>query len=662
MKYPGLLLSIVFYFSICLNYAGSQVTKQGWPLSPFKKAAEEGDPMGQYLLGMAYLQGDGITQDYKEAAGWLSRAAEQDHPKAQFQLGILLLQGRGLAQDYKAAADWFLKAAEQNLPDAQFNLGLMYLRGEGVSRNYGESYKWFSKAAEQGDTSAQCMLGGLYIEGYGVEKDYIEAYKWLTLSAASSTDEQILGKAKNWRDLIARNMTSQQIDDARKMAQDWKAVPLFKQDSGRVVLTFPRSNPTDENTHTPELIKKQGNLAYVIEGTRQMNATLQGRVTDSDGKPLSNVAVDYINLGSGKGGGLIASPKGEYKFAYYPGPFSIEVTRKGYKPWSRIGIILEPRETQHLDIVLLKEKQPINAVTLKPEDYARRAVESVRKKWESTYTDRFQYEVAGEPVVRPAHNADASRKKSGGRAVFGIAPKAMVLVKVHDGERIHYTALVSFVDGVPDPQVAFYSSVPFGSMARNYLMEEGEWSRVVKDLESFYETALDISKGPERFDPFIQPVIEAAPEPPGGLSKTLASRVVCLRLHEFTLRNRLQFEGLVPDDSAVRRASVELNRVKNPDDLPGAIKKLSKEFDKWSEMLKEAGALDPDHMESASAYLRRMLGEGLIYKTTVNSRQKAGGLTESTMIYYAFFCHLGCNVQIAYIDGKSRIVGFEGLN
>lgn len=661
MTLSRLVLCGALYFLVCFDSAGSQVTKQGWPISSFKKAAEEGDPRGQYLLGMAYLQGDGIAQDYKEAAEWLSRAAEQDLPKAQFQLGILLLQGNGVTQDYEEAAKWFLKAAEQNLPDAQFSLGLMHLQGDGVSQSYGESARWFRKAAEQGDPSAQCMLGGLYIEGYGVIQDYTEAYKWLAISLSGSPPQQILEKAKKWRAFIAEKMTSQQIEGAQKMARDWEAVPLFKPATGNVIVASTKPNPTDDNSHIPNLITRQGNLRYIIEGTRQMNATLEGRVIDSNGKPLAGAAVDYINLRSGKGGGLTASSKGEYKFTYYPGSYSVEVTRRGYKPWSHSGIILESKDSQHLDIVLVKNNKPDTMATLPPGEYARQAVESTQKKWESKYTDQFQYTVVDEPAIRPVLEADLSRPESKGHAIFGMAPRALVLVKVHNGERIHYTTLVSFLDGIPEPQVAFYDSVPFGSMARTYPMEEEEWLRVVKDLAPFYEVALEISKGPERFDSFLKPFLDAGPEPPVGISRNQVSQMASLPLHEYTLRNWLQFEGLTPDDSEVWRAYVEMNRLKNPKDLPKAIQKLSRELDEWSELLTKAGALNPKHKESVSTYLRRMFGEGLIFKTTPSSKLISRGFAESTVVYSAYFCHLGCNVLFAYIDGKIQVVGLEGL-
>ena len=44
--------------------------------------------------------------------------------------------GQGVTQDYKQAVYWFEKAATQGLAKAQYNLGLMYSNGQGVTQNY----------------------------------------------------------------------------------------------------------------------------------------------------------------------------------------------------------------------------------------------------------------------------------------------------------------------------------------------------------------------------------------------------------------------------------------------------------------------------------------------------------------------------------------------
>ncbi len=57
------------------------------------QANEQGDVRAQYLLGMLYLQGRAIGQDFDQARYFLGKAADQGYAAAQFHLGRLLING-----------------------------------------------------------------------------------------------------------------------------------------------------------------------------------------------------------------------------------------------------------------------------------------------------------------------------------------------------------------------------------------------------------------------------------------------------------------------------------------------------------------------------------------------------------------------------------------
>ena len=54
-----------------------------------KQLAEADDPVGQYQLGIAYRDAQGVARDSAEAAKWLRRAADQGLARAQNALGAL---------------------------------------------------------------------------------------------------------------------------------------------------------------------------------------------------------------------------------------------------------------------------------------------------------------------------------------------------------------------------------------------------------------------------------------------------------------------------------------------------------------------------------------------------------------------------------------------
>ncbi|OPZ58790.1 MAG: putative beta-lactamase HcpC precursor [Deltaproteobacteria bacterium ADurb.Bin510] len=72
----------------------------------------------------------------------------------------MYLNGEGLPQDFRQAADFFRRAAEQGDAPAQFSLGLMYGRGQGVPQDFDQAQAWIQKAADQGLLQAREFLQG----------------------------------------------------------------------------------------------------------------------------------------------------------------------------------------------------------------------------------------------------------------------------------------------------------------------------------------------------------------------------------------------------------------------------------------------------------------------------------------------------------------------
>jgi hypothetical protein len=82
--------------------------------------------------------------DFKTALKIWRPLAEKGDVQAQGGLGLLYLYGNGVKQDYAEAAKWLLKAAEQGNSGAQLSLAMQYASGLGVEQNFIEGYKWFT--------------------------------------------------------------------------------------------------------------------------------------------------------------------------------------------------------------------------------------------------------------------------------------------------------------------------------------------------------------------------------------------------------------------------------------------------------------------------------------------------------------------------------------
>ena len=146
----------------------------------------------------------------------LRTQAEQGDRSAQSILGRAYYYGRGVPQDYAEGARWYRMAAEQGDASAQNNLGMRYHNGQGVPQDHAEAFKWFRMAAGQGYASAQNNLGRMYAQGKGVPQDYVQAHKWLNLAASRTSGEGSL------REMVAKEMTSDQIVEAQQLASEWK--------------------------------------------------------------------------------------------------------------------------------------------------------------------------------------------------------------------------------------------------------------------------------------------------------------------------------------------------------------------------------------------------------------------------------------------------------
>ncbi len=170
-------------------------------------AAEAGDAEAMFKLGNAYWDGDGVKQDYAEAAKWFRKAADAGHPTAMDSLGWAYEQGQGVKQDYSQALSWYRKAAAAGDASGLNDVGRAYQFGNGVAQSYVEAANWYRKAADAGKAAAMDNLGVLYWDGHGVKQDYAEAVRWYRkgAEAGDGTSMADLGWAYEHGKGIARD-------------------------------------------------------------------------------------------------------------------------------------------------------------------------------------------------------------------------------------------------------------------------------------------------------------------------------------------------------------------------------------------------------------------------------------------------------------------------
>jgi uncharacterized protein len=194
----------------------------------YRALAEKGNVAAEKQLGYCYEIGAGVDRDWLKAAEWYGKAADAGDDGAAAALGYLgrnwLRMNQGNNQAIYPLVE---KAAKMGNAKAQFTLGLMNYRigdlsFDKASGNLDEALVWYRRAADQGDVDGAIVMALAYGKGIGVEKSEVEAYKWYDIAATLAKYADVKDDVVKRRNELARAMSSSQVDEAKKLAADWK--------------------------------------------------------------------------------------------------------------------------------------------------------------------------------------------------------------------------------------------------------------------------------------------------------------------------------------------------------------------------------------------------------------------------------------------------------
>lgn len=119
--------------------------------SYYQKAADSGNTLAAYNLGVAYRDGLGTQPNVDKALQWFEKAAADGDDTAAFNIGAIYDEGQLIDADDQTAIAWYDLAAQRGNTDAMINLGIMYETGEGIPANVEKAAEMYRQAAEKGD-------------------------------------------------------------------------------------------------------------------------------------------------------------------------------------------------------------------------------------------------------------------------------------------------------------------------------------------------------------------------------------------------------------------------------------------------------------------------------------------------------------------------------
>jgi uncharacterized protein len=185
----------------------------------FALAAAQGNADGEFDLGMSYLHGEGVEQDYtlarecsssalhhgdggRSASGiamtyehgahadyarkLLAGTGRQHKRDSEGQYGVCRISAQGLGgpADYPEAVKWCTNLAETGDEWGEYGMGRIYEDEIVAPIDLVKAAEWYKKSAEQWNPPSQLRLGLLYSEGKGVKRDlnqslYVDIRGWL---------------------------------------------------------------------------------------------------------------------------------------------------------------------------------------------------------------------------------------------------------------------------------------------------------------------------------------------------------------------------------------------------------------------------------------------------------------------------------------------------
>jgi TPR repeat protein len=183
--------------------------------------ASAGNPGAELLVGLAYLDGNGIAKDPAQGAVWLARAADHGQALAQYRLATLYQDGTGVPRDPVVAFRWFGAAAAKGNRKAMHSLAVAYAEGWGTKKDLAAAARWFGRAASEGFVNAQFNLAILDERGLGVPQSLTAAYKWYAIAAGQGDHE-----SQARVEALASQLPAADLAKARKQADSFQPLPV----------------------------------------------------------------------------------------------------------------------------------------------------------------------------------------------------------------------------------------------------------------------------------------------------------------------------------------------------------------------------------------------------------------------------------------------------
>ena len=153
--------------------------------------AKKGNVEAQHELGLCYVLGKGVEQNYNKAMKWWKSASLKGFGKAHYNMGCLYRNGHGTPMNLEKAFYYFnlsIKKEHAYQVHSYLILGkLFFIDGNFVKKNINKGIKYMQIAAEKNFVNAQYLLATIYDgsidEGIEIKINKVKAFKYYLMAA-----------------------------------------------------------------------------------------------------------------------------------------------------------------------------------------------------------------------------------------------------------------------------------------------------------------------------------------------------------------------------------------------------------------------------------------------------------------------------------------------
>ena len=141
--------------------------------------AKKGNADAQRELGCMFLNGEGVSKNYKVAHSLLKKACLSNDTKAMCAMAYVYQYGLGTKTNKSLAFKLYLRAARMGNAIGCYGAGNMLYKGQGVKQNYQKAEEILLKGSEKGNAKCDFLLANYYAYGFGGTPDYSKAKEFL---------------------------------------------------------------------------------------------------------------------------------------------------------------------------------------------------------------------------------------------------------------------------------------------------------------------------------------------------------------------------------------------------------------------------------------------------------------------------------------------------